>query len=360
MNTYDYIIVGGGIVGLAMAFGALSRGKSVLVLDGDKGDNRASFSNFGLVWVQGKGVGLPEYQMVTKASSDMWPGFAEAVEEISGVSIQYDRKGGVVFCVGEKEYETRRELLGGLQKSLDSEPDWEMLGRKETQNIVGEMSLGPDVVGASFCRRDGCVNPLLLVRALNIAIDKLGGEIVRQAKVTDVEQKQDCWEVSSFQGKFRSESVFVSAGLGSKQIADKLGFDLPIVADKGQIMVSERLPASFPLPASGLRQTHDGSFMFGATHEGENDLRSTVQSAVKLSKRATSIFPELRKIKIVRQWAGYRIMTPDTFPIYYQPAENLTFTVCHSGITLAAFHASDWTQRQGVFEQFGINRFQAA
>ncbi|HSG56041.1 MAG TPA: FAD-dependent oxidoreductase, partial [Paracoccaceae bacterium] len=48
----DYAIIGGGIVGLSVAWGLLRRGRRVIVLDGDDGSFRASRGNFGLVWVQ--------------------------------------------------------------------------------------------------------------------------------------------------------------------------------------------------------------------------------------------------------------------------------------------------------------------
>ncbi|MCR9114650.1 MAG: FAD-binding oxidoreductase, partial [Rhodobacteraceae bacterium] len=60
MDT-DYAIIGGGVVGLSVAWGLLKRGLSVTVLDGDDGSFRASRGNFGLVWVQSKGMNQPRY-----------------------------------------------------------------------------------------------------------------------------------------------------------------------------------------------------------------------------------------------------------------------------------------------------------
>ena len=52
----DFAIIGGGIVGLSVAHGLLKQGASVLCIDGTDTDFRASRGNFGLVWVQGKGI----------------------------------------------------------------------------------------------------------------------------------------------------------------------------------------------------------------------------------------------------------------------------------------------------------------
>ena len=73
----DFAVVGAGVVGASIAFGLVQHGYSVLLLDGVQTDPRASGANFGLVWVQGKGPGVPEYQDLTRVSSDIWPDFAK-------------------------------------------------------------------------------------------------------------------------------------------------------------------------------------------------------------------------------------------------------------------------------------------
>ena len=65
MNS-DVIVIGGGLVGAAIAYGLVRRGVSVLVLDGNDRDHRASNANGGLVWVQSKGMDMPAYQRFTR------------------------------------------------------------------------------------------------------------------------------------------------------------------------------------------------------------------------------------------------------------------------------------------------------
>ncbi|WP_299918427.1 FAD-binding oxidoreductase [uncultured Roseobacter sp.] len=357
MKNYDLCIIGGGIVGLAIAFGEVQRGKSVVVLDGERSDRKASFANFGLVWAQGKGRGMPAYQALTQRSTDAWLDFTGLVEDASGMTLQYERNGGLVFCLSEEEFDARQRHLTALQLTSGFATDWEMLGRNETQMRLGDISLGREVVGASYCYRDGAVNPLHLVRSLSVAIEKLGGKLKREAFVQTLQQQTGSWIIKTATESIQAETVVVAAGLGSKKIAADLGVDLPIAADKGQILVSERRPQAMQLPASGLRQTQTGSFMIGATHEGDLDRRSTISSGAKLARRAVRTLPELEHVPIVRQWAGHRIVTPDTYPVYMQPLEGLIFAACHSGITLAAFHSSNWLEDPKVFESFSVERF---
>ena len=67
-TTYDVAVIGGGMVGGAIAYGCARRGARVVLLDGADGAMRAARGNFGLVWSQGKGLTMPAYAAWTRAS----------------------------------------------------------------------------------------------------------------------------------------------------------------------------------------------------------------------------------------------------------------------------------------------------
>ena len=72
-TDFDTIIVGGGLVGAAVACGIASKGNSVAIVDGEDGDFRASRGNFGLVWVQGKGAKHAPYAQWSGNAAKLWP-----------------------------------------------------------------------------------------------------------------------------------------------------------------------------------------------------------------------------------------------------------------------------------------------
>ena len=80
-DGFDVAVVGGGLVGVATAWGLAREGCRVVVLDEGDSAVRASRGNFALVWVQSKGLGLAPYAGWTIRSSNAWAGFAEALKE---------------------------------------------------------------------------------------------------------------------------------------------------------------------------------------------------------------------------------------------------------------------------------------
>ena len=73
MEHYDAIVIGGGLVGSAIAYGLARAGQKAALLDEGDVAFRASRGNFGLVWVQTKGLGAPHYQGWTRRSSEERP-----------------------------------------------------------------------------------------------------------------------------------------------------------------------------------------------------------------------------------------------------------------------------------------------
>ena len=69
----DVLVLGGGLVGSAVAYGLVREGARVTVLDEDDGGFRASRGNFGLVWIQGKGYGLSPYSTWSRSSATSMP-----------------------------------------------------------------------------------------------------------------------------------------------------------------------------------------------------------------------------------------------------------------------------------------------
>src|SRR5450759_4102702 len=107
----DVAVIGGGLMGSAIAWGLAKMGQRVAVLDEGDVAFRASRGNFALIWVQSKGLGLAPYSAWTMRSSNAWAGFADTLKEQTGIDVCFQRPGGFNLSLSEHELENRRSLL---------------------------------------------------------------------------------------------------------------------------------------------------------------------------------------------------------------------------------------------------------
>jgi glycine/D-amino acid oxidase-like deaminating enzyme len=340
----DFLVVGGGVVGLSVAWGLLNKGAKVTVIDAGPALPQASTANFGLVWLQSKGEKFPAYGVWTREAVDAWGAFADALQDASGIDTRYRRSGGLNYCLGDAEWQARSEKVSAMRAAHRTDPyQTRMLSRSELEQELPGVPLGPDVCGASWNPHDGAVDPLRLMQALRVALSRRGADLIR-ADVGKVERRGAGYVVQAVGASWQAARLVLAAGLGNAVLAPQLGLHGSVRADRGQILVTERVPWRLPLPANGLRQTPDGTVLIGATKEGaQMDLQVTDPiRASGMAVRALRIIPQLRHVRVVRSWAGLRTMSNDSAPVYatHPDMPGATAINCHSGITLASVHAS--------------------
>lgn len=363
----DFLIIGGGVIGMAVAYGLLRRGQRVTILD--EGDDvlRASRGNAGLTWAQGKGLGMPLYAELSLKASDAWPEFARELSARSGIDLEYQRQGGVDICFDDKEAEVRKNSYLDIQASssyLKHHFQWEYLDRQALLPYLP--GLGENIHGGTWSPHDGHCNPLRLLRALLTANHKLGLRYYSACTVKDLKSIKTGFCANTDKGAFTTERIIIAAGLGAKKLSPMLGMSGDVYPLRGQILITEKMPSVKQLPTPQIRQTQNGSYLIGDTYEHAGLSRDVnVNVMALLAARGIRIYPHLNNANIVRAWGALRIMTPDGYPLYeassdYPGAYNLN---CHSGISLAAFHAEGLTQallsdRLSVeFSEFSSARF---
>ena len=340
-DEFDVAVVGGGLVGVATAWGLAREGCKVVVLDEGDRAVRASRGNFALVWVQSKGLGLAPYAGWTIRSSNAWRGFSDLLKQETGLDVSFQRPGGFHLCLSEKELETRANNL----RRLHNQPgivDYktEILDHDQVRKMLPD--IGPEVVGGSFCPLDGHVNSLRLFRTLHAALNERGVTYLPSHRVETITREAGEFRLATPHGEIRASKVALAAGNANMRLAPMVGLEAPMKPERGQIVVTERLRPFLNHPVVTLRQTDEGTVMIGDSKEESVDPSGlTIGVRATDAARAVRQFPLLANVNVVRTWSAIRVMTQDGFPIY---DESLThpgaFTVCcHSGVTLAANHA---------------------
>jgi glycine/D-amino acid oxidase-like deaminating enzyme len=338
---HDYAIIGGGVVGLSVGYGLLRLGRSVAIIDeGDLG-LRASRGNFGLVWVQSKGLDAPHYNLWSQKSAALWHDHAAELTGTTAAELGLQQDGGYDVFLDEaslaakvREHERLRDALGGNHH-------FEVMGnnalRKEEPNI------GSRVAGAIYGPKDGHVNPLRLLRTLAERCREKGASLTTGCHVDTITPLDGGgFRISSGSRSWEAAKVVLCAGHGAAALGPALGFVADIRPQRGQVMITEKLAPLLNRPAGALRQVDEGGIQIGVSNEDVGfDDRTTADVTAAMAARAIAVLPALAHARIVRSWAALRVMSADGKPIYQQSRScpGAYLVTCHSGVTLSAAHA---------------------
>ena len=360
----DYAIIGGGVVGLSVAWGLLKRGFTVTVIDGDDGSFRASLGNFGLVWVQSKGMNQPRYASWSQQSAAAWREFSDELSDNTGHDVGLEQNGGYDLHFSEEALEATVEKYEKLKAELGGNYPYEVLGHNALRKE--EPTIGPKVVGAILHHQDGHANPLKLLKALADDVRKMGGRVIIGKHVESVTQ-DETFKITCDDGMIiEAGKTVLSAGLGAAKLGPSMGFKAPVRPQRGQVLITEKLPKIINRPSLIARQVDEGGIQIGATNEEVGlDDAVTTRGMAGLAAKAIDAYPMLARVQLVRSWGALRVLSPDGLPIYQESAQmpGAYLVTCHSGITLAAAHACflpDWLEGSANapdLEVFSENRF---
>lgn len=339
MRVHDAIVVGGGLVGSALAYGLQRRGLSTLMLDEGDVAFRAARGNFGLVWVQSKGTDFPPYAQWTWRSAQSWSALNAEIVDTTGEDIGYRRPGGAEICIDTEEFEATQTAMRRLQ-SHATHFEYQMLDREALAEMLP--GLGPQVAGGCYSPADGHVNPLYLLRGLHQCLLAKGGHIETGSRVNGIRAHESTFVVDTARARYHAARLVLAAGLGTEALAAMIGMRVPVRPERGQILVTERVRQFLSMPVGRVRQTAEGSVQLGSSKEDVGfDEGTRIAVMKRIAARAVRMFPHLARARVVRAWGALRIMTPDGYPIYAQSRSHpgAFAAVCHSGVTLAAAHA---------------------
>ncbi len=363
-KSFDTIVIGGGLVGSAVACGIARKGLSVAILDGGDRDYRASRGNFGLVWVQGKGADYAPYAKWSGLASKHYSLFEQGLKEATGINVGLSQNGGFDFCLTEEEWDERLVEMAAVSRHTHGEFKYQMLDYVELKQLMPPIS--DEVVGASYSPHDGHLNPLYLLRGLQNWTQSLGGVYLPETKAISIRALKRGFDISTSNAVYHSEKVVLCGGLDNQRLTRDLDMFIPIHSVRGQLLVSERVAPFLTHPSLQIRQTDEGSLQIGDSHEvvGLND-GTTLDVMAKMARRAVTIFPHLSSVKLNRAWGALRVMTPDGLPVYHHSEQHPgAFALsCHSGVSLAALHAgfiADWIvgeETHPLISDFSGDRF---
>lgn len=306
------VIVGGGVIGCAIAYYLGLRGFKATVVERRDVGCEASGAAAGGLWPQAESSRAGAFLDLCLAGNGM---FSELSRELEP-DIEF-RESGLLHIIQDEEDLREAEHLMKWQKERGLRV--EQLSASETRKL--EPSLSEDMMGSLYFPDDNHVNPLNLTRAFAQGARKRGAEISTGVSVEGI--KTVSGRVSSLvtdRGEIGADIIINAAGAWASHVGRMVDVEVPVEPVRGQIILSEPLPRLFRMcivtKQVYLIQKPRGNIVVGSTREFVGyDKRVTTDAIGRLQEGAVKIIPRLRNASFIRTWAGLRPYTPDETPI---------------------------------------------
>ncbi len=319
----DVVVVGGGVIGLSVAWRSAGRGLEVTVVDPAPARGATWAAAGMLAPVTEVHYGEEALLRLNLSSAAAWPSFAASLEEASGRQVGYRPCGTLAVAMDGGD----RALLEDLyryQLSLGLDP--QLLSSRECRSL--EPFLAPGIRGGLLAPGDHQVHNRLLAQALEVAVERAGVRLVRDRVTTVLVDAGRVAGVALATGEHLSTgTVVLAAGCWTGQIAGLPDGALPPVRPvKGQILRLKG-PAQAPLLGRNLRglvagnhlylvPRADGTVVVGATVEEQGfDVTVRAGAVADLLRDARALMPALDELELAETWAGLRPGSPDNAPI---------------------------------------------
>ena len=329
MQNPDAIVIGAGIVGASSALSLTNAGLKVLVIDRGAVSSGTTGAGEGNILVSDKDPG-PELTLALR-SRDLW---FEMQEDV-GDSFELEAKGGVVVA---------RHDDGPLMKLAAEQSDHGVVTQKLDHTSLHELEpyLHPEFHSGVLYSQDAQCQPMLAAAHVIRTVIKRGGAFISQARVTRIiVENGSVAGIETTQGILRAPIIVNATGTWAGELAKMAGSELPIAPRKGFILVTEPTgkyvfhkvydsdyvtnvaSSDADLQTSTVVEgTRSGTILIGASRERIGfDGSMNYEILRRLAAQATSLFPVLRDVQLLRAYRGFRPYAPDHLPVIGEDAK---------------------------------------
>lgn len=347
-RTTDALIVGGGIVGLAIARALARRGmKRVCLVERARLGAEASSAAGGMLAAQAEADSADAFLELACASRELYPAFAEELREETGVDVELERTGTLYLGFTEED---AREMQRRYEWQTGAGLPVERLTAEEARQL--EPCISPHITSALRFPLDAQVENRRLATALAASAAKHGVRLMTGAEALYVSTERG--RVNGLEtslGRISAPLVIIAGGAwstlirvgGPEEVRGAIP-DLWIEPVRGQMLCFEARP---PLarhviysPRGYLVPRLDGRLLAGSTTELAGfDKRVTGRGFHAIMSHALELAPEVGELALMDSWSGLRPRAKDELPVLGPCAEvrGLVYATGHyrNGILLA-------------------------
>jgi len=335
---HDVLIIGGGVIGLSLAWDLVRHGQSVRVIDRGQPGREASWAGAGILPVANRATAIHPYDQLCGLSSELHPQWAEELRSLTGIDTGYRRCGGLYLARTPGE---AASLAAWAADQAGQGVTVKKLGREELADI--EPGLGGSsgsVLGTQYsvlstkCPALHQSQPLAAfllpdeaqlrnprhLHALIAACVQAGIEITGNLAAGNlVTGGGSIREIESSTGPLRARRYCFTAGAWTGQLLSRLAIPIAVLPLRGQmVMFRCPQPPIRHILNEGSRYIvprDDGCVLAGSTEEEVGfDKRTTDEAIADLTAFARALVHALADAPIEQSWAGLRPASFDGLP----------------------------------------------
>lgn len=332
-DAADLIIVGGGIIGTAIAYYAAKSGMKVVLAERGEIAGGTSSRCDGNILAIDKEPGFDSRMSLLSQKL-----VAELAKELED-EFEYRAPGSILVCENDQEMQAAEQWVTRQQQ--EGLP-FRMLDQQDLQEEWPY--LAKDLPGGLECKTDSTVNPVQMTYALARAARRMGARLLPRMPIQSIlkDERGNACGVETPNGVIHTDAVVLAAGVWTRSIGDSVGLDLPIIPRKGHILVSARMPSignrkvmefGYLMSKFGGQRSVDEVYekygvalvfeptasqniLIGSSRQFVGMDTGVDQQVIRLiARRAIRFFPALANVPLMRAYTGLRPWTPDHLPI---------------------------------------------
>ncbi|USG64869.1 glycine oxidase ThiO [Brevibacillus ruminantium] len=312
----DCLLVGGGIIGLSLAYELSRRGMTVtLVEQGDWG-GQASSAAAGMLAPLKEFSKPGDMLELGVASLRLYPEWVSALQEVSGADVQATPSGVLTVALTEEETASMEKKYR-WQKEAGYNVQW--MSAREMQEL--EPLITEHAMAGIYSREEGHINNRLLLAALVLACRNQGVKLLSGCVVTGMATEGTrVVGVQTAAGKLLASHTVITSGAWAGIMAGWLQCPVPIRPVRGQVAAVSSI--GFPLQTVIFGTTgyitpkRDGKIVLGATEDEAGFQREvTLSGLTHIVNGVRPYVPALQTAAFLEAWAGLRPATADGKPL---------------------------------------------
>jgi glycine oxidase len=322
-STFEVVIIGGGVIGLAVARALAQRGvRDVLIVERSSLGSEASSAAAGMLAPQAEADCADDFFRLGCQSRDLYPAFAQSLHEETGIDIELETSGTLYLAFTE-----------GDERELEKRFEWQTRAGLEVEMLSGDSArlfepcISTDVRAALRFPLDSQVENRRLISALAAANDALGINVLTGVSADSLNIKRDrITGIETSRGFVACEKVVIAGGAWTNQLINEPLPNPRIEPVRGQMVSFDATPQIarhvIYSPRGYVVPRRDGRLLAGSTTEYAGfDKRVTAAGVQSIVTSALEITPSIAALPLTSTWAGLRPRAADGLPVLGPCAE---------------------------------------